>query len=343
MLLAVAALVTALGPAVAQDATGVPPGIGIRLVDAPVDRRDDPRARLYVIDHLNPGASITRTIEVSNGTDEPVRLLTYAAAAELVDGTFKVVEGRSRNELTGWTKVVPSEIDLAVGERRQAKVTITVPADASPGERYAVALAELPAKAASPGSVSVASRVGVRLYISVGPGGEPASDFEVDTLTARREPDGTPVVSAQVHNTGGRALDMSGELRLTEGPGSLSAGPFPAELGTSLAIGARAPVEIALDKQLPAGPWKATLTLRSGLLERTVVGTIRFPEPGETSAPVKPRPSGARSGPPLFIGVGALGGVIGLLLFFFWKRRKKDDEEEDDADEAVPAAPEGPR
>jgi hypothetical protein len=82
------------------------------------------------------------------------------------------------------------------------------------------------------------------------------------------------VVLATVHNTGGRALDMSGTLQLLAGPGGLSAGPFPVTLGTTLAIDDTEPVTIALDKRLPAGPWDARITLRSGLIERSARATI---------------------------------------------------------------------
>jgi hypothetical protein len=59
------------------------------------------------------------------------------------------------------------------------------------------------------GGITQVSRVGIRVYLSVGPGGPPAADFTIDSLTARRSPDGRPVVLASVHNTGGRALDMN--------------------------------------------------------------------------------------------------------------------------------------
>ena len=98
------------------------------------------------------------------------------------------------------------------------------------------------------------SRVGIRLYLSVGPGGSPAADFTIDSLTAVRSPDGQPMVLATVHNTGGRALDMSGTLELSDGPGGLSAGPFPATLGTTLGIGDTEPVTIALDEADPHRP-----------------------------------------------------------------------------------------
>jgi hypothetical protein len=128
--------------------------------------------------------------------------------------------------------------------------------------------------------VTQVNRVGIRLYLSIGPGGPPAADFTIDSLTAIRSPEGVPMVLASVHNTGGRALDMSGTLELTAGPGGLSAGPFPADLGITLGVGDTEPVTIPLDKQLPAGPWDARITLRSGLLERRAEATITFPDAG---------------------------------------------------------------
>ena len=116
-------------------------------------------------------------------------------------------------------------------------MTITVPSDAAPGEQYGVVWAEARSAPVAGGGVIQVSRVGIRLYVSVGPGGAPAADFTIDSLTANRSADGQPTVLATVHNTGGRALDMSGTLQLLAGPGGLSAGPFPATLGTTLAIG----------------------------------------------------------------------------------------------------------
>jgi len=62
-----AAVNAAPAPASAPTAAGAG-SIGIRLVDAPVTARDDPRARVYIVDHLNPGAVIHRRVEVSNTT-----------------------------------------------------------------------------------------------------------------------------------------------------------------------------------------------------------------------------------------------------------------------------------
>jgi len=115
------------------------------------------------------------------------------------------------------------------------------------------------------------------------------------------------VVLADVHNTGGRALDMNGSLQLTAGPGGLSAGPFPATLGTTLAIGDTETVTIPLDKALPAGPWDARITLHSGLLDRSAKATITFPARGTADA-VK-----TTSGRPGWA-YPAIGAALALLL-----------------------------
>jgi hypothetical protein len=170
-------------------------------------------------------------------------------------------------------------------------VTVTVPANAAPGEQYAAVWAEISAPTGS--AITLVNRVGIRMYLSVGGKNAPPSSFTLDSLTAARAADGHPIVTAQVHNTGGRALDMSGTLALSEGPGSLSAGPFPAQVGSTLAPGQSAAVTISLDRQLPDGPWNAALTLKSGLLEENSHARIQFPAGPGSADPVSPRGTAA--------------------------------------------------
>jgi len=124
-----------------------------------------------------------------------------------------------------------------------------------------------------------------------------------------------------VHNTGGRALDMNGTLKLSAGPGGLSAGPFNATLGTTLAIRDTEPVTITLDKQLPAGPWKANITLHSGLLDRTATATITFPAKG-AAAPVQAKSSHSVLLYAVIAGLGALL-LIGIVVLIVMLRRRR--------------------
>jgi hypothetical protein len=280
---AIALIVAVAAPAGAATATPRAVsggGIGIRLLDAPANAGNDPRARLYIVDHLVPGTVIHRRVEVSNTAASTMHIFLYPAAATIEKGSFLGAGGHIANDVSSWTSVDPSVSDVPAGGSLTAIVTIDVPHDAPPGEQYAVVWAEVRSAPVADGGIIQASRVGVRIYLSVGPGGAPAANFTIDSLTAERSPDGLPMVLATVTNTGGRALDMNGTLQLLAGPSGLSAGPFPASLGTTLAIGDTESVTIALDEKLPAGPWDARITLRSGLVERTARATITFPASG---------------------------------------------------------------
>ena len=284
--------------------------IGLRLVDAPAVAGRDPRARIYIVDHLAPGTVIRRRIEVSNTATSTVRVALYAAAATIAKGSFVGSAARTPNDLSTWTSIAPDSIDVAARGTKMATVVIKVPTDAAPGEHYGAVWAEVSSSPSTEGGVTQVSRVGIRLYLSVGPGGPPAANFTIDSLTAKRTPGGLPVVVATVHNTGGRALDMNGTLRLLAGPGGLSAGPFPARLGTTLAIGDTEDVTIVLDKHVPAGSWDARVLLKSGLLERSAQAIITFPEPRAT-------PHGL-----LYFAI--VGLLILLLLFVLWQRRRRN-------------------
>lgn len=245
----------------------------MRLTEAPSDRADDPRALAYIVDHLEPGARIERQIEVSNGTGQRAELSLYPAEAAIDGGGFRAAEGRTANELAGWITVEPDAVVLGPGERAVATVSIAVPPGADDGERYGAVLAEH-APPATDGGVAVVTRVGIRVYLSVG-GDEPASDFSITSLTGAGDDRGRHL-AAVVTNTGGRALDLTGEATLTDGPGGLSAGPLPTPGATTLRPGDTATVRIPIDPALPEGPWTAGLTLRSGTLERSVTAPVRF-------------------------------------------------------------------
>ena len=295
----------------------------MRLVDVPTGLRNDPRARVYIVDHLAPGTVIHRRIEVSNTSASTVHVALYAAAATVANGSFLGAAGKTRDDLSTWTSISPRTSDVAAHKRVMAIVTVAVPPDAPPGEQYGVVWAEARSAPIAGVGITLVSRVGVRLYLSVGPGGPPASNYSIDSLTAERSPDHRPIVAASVHNTGGRALDMSGALQLSDGPGLLSAGPFPATLGLTLAIGDTEPVMFSLDKRLPTGPWLARITLHSGLIERSAQATITFPDTG-TSAPVKVAASTRAHLPYVTIaGIAALLISSAALLVMRARRRHR--------------------
>ena len=336
-LVAAAVSASACTPAGAAPAPTTPPpptataaptddgNLGIRLLEAPVSRRNDPRALVYIVDHVAPGTTIKRRIEISHkdGTDlmQHIPVAVYPAAASIDAKGFQFAGGRTSNDLSGWISVGRKSLSLAPADAVETDVTIKVPARAVAGERYAVIWAET--RSAAPGQVTQVNRVGIRVYLDVGPGGEKPSNFDIGTVTGRRDAAGVPRLRAEIRNTGARALDMTGSVALTNGPGGVRAGPFPIAGGTTIGIRQSGAVTAALDPRLPDGPWTATVTLQSGTVKKTKTVRISFPpEPVGVSVGGEP-PSRL----PWFLIGGALALALLVLLLALLARRRRRKEE----------------
>jgi hypothetical protein len=256
-----------------------PPGsFGVRLVDAPVSEADNPRALRYIIDYLPTGTVIHRRILIANGEARTARFTVYADAASITAGQFTGDTGATRSELTGWVSLQHSVVTLAAGASVTDIVTINVPSGATRGEHYGVIWVQQAAKArtGSGSAVIEVSRVGVRIYLAVGRGGAPPTSFDITSLTGHLTHAGRPVIVAHVNNTGGRAVDLNGSVRLTDGPGGTSSGPFPAQQTVTVAPGQSWNVTFAAPKSLPQGAWQATVNLASGLTSAKATATIQL-------------------------------------------------------------------
>ncbi|GGJ27588.1 hypothetical protein [Streptomyces brasiliensis] len=334
VLLLALAFVQAAGvmPAAGHGAPGAPSGrhpaagrtIGIKLLDAPESRRADPRAQAYIVDHLAPGSTIERRVEVTNESSTPMHVNVYAAAATIAKGKFTFAPQRTPNELTGWTSLNTADLELAASETARVRTTIRVPRDAAAGERYGVIWAQTGTGTDRSHNLTMLGRVGVRMYIDVGPGGEPPSDFKIERLYTTRARDGRGEVRARIHNTGGRALDISGALSLFDGPAGLRAGPFSVKTGTTLAPGDLGEVVVPLDARLPDGPWTVALTLKSGLVAHTTRATITFPTTPSSAGAVAASAAQQEHFPtPVVAGLSALAlTALCLPLSKFLRRRR---------------------
>jgi hypothetical protein len=284
-----------------------PGGVGVRLLDVPADAVNNPRARAYIVDNLTPGTTIHRRIVVSNTTKSELHVAVYSDAATISQGSFVGAPGHTVNDLSSWTTVSRPTLDVPAGTTAVDTVTVAIPSAASPGERYAVVWAEV--RGANGGGIDLVSRVGIRMYVYVG-GTNPVTSFTVNTMTGQRNSGGHPVVRAVVHNTGGRAVDLSGAMTMSSVTGQLTAGPYSAQLGTTLAPGQTEPVWFTLTSQITDGPWNATVTLHSGLNQQAFRAKITFPPSSGTAAPAAARPVGGGLG---FVTI--LAGAILIAIF----------------------------
>lgn len=74
--------------------------LGVRLVPSPGAPSGDPLAHSYIVASVAPGARLTRRIEISNTTTDPLPVLAYAAAASMEPGGFSFADGRTQNDLS---------------------------------------------------------------------------------------------------------------------------------------------------------------------------------------------------------------------------------------------------
>ena len=272
---------------------------------------------MYIVDHLKPGSTITRRVEVLNQTDKDWEFEIYPGAASLENDEFVVGKEHEGNELTSWTKVSVDKVTLQPGTTAEIEATIAVPEKASKGERYGVIWAETRVAPDKSGNIGSVRRAGIRIYLNVGPGGEPVSNFDISEITSTRGADGVPVISAVVANTGERALDLSGTLNLTDGPGSMRAGPYHLTTATTLAPGASGIVMAALDAKLPDGGWKLDLELASGTVKHRLERAVTLPPPGISLVADGPR------WPWSWIGLAGGGALLAAFTGAVAARRRR--------------------
>jgi hypothetical protein len=317
-LAAPAALASPLRPAGSVHPAG-PAGagtgsFGIRLVDVPVSEAADSRAWRYIIDYLHPGTVIRRRVLVQNRTSRVARISVYADAATITGGQFIGGAGQAQDELTTWTSVSRPVLTLRPRESATDLVTIRVPRDASRGERYAVIWAQESSRVQQSQHFAVleVNRVGVRIYLDVGPGGPPPTKFAITSVTGGRSAGGLPEVIADVRDTGARAIDLSGNLRLSGGPGGSSAGPFRFQSGLTLAPGQAGQMRAVLSKTTPPGSWHATVTLQSGITAEQAHAVIRLGAMRATGFTLPRR---------ALVAGGALVAILALASWLFFTKR----------------------
>ena len=263
---------------------------GMRLVDVPVSEAGNPRAYRYIIDYLPAGAVIHRRILIVNDESRTERFTVYPDAAHIAGGLFVGDAGATRNELTTWIRAQHTAVTLAPGASAMDLVTIKVPRGATRGEHYGVIWVQQTSKSRKNSGFGVTeiSRVGIRVYLAVGRGGMSPTRFDIASITGRRLPSGQLVITAHVANTGGRAIDLNGSARLTDGPGNTRSGPFPAQKIVTLAPGQSWNVTFAAPKSLPSGSWRAMVSLASGMTTAGATAAVRFAPAAVAQAALSP-------------------------------------------------------
>lgn len=161
---------------------------------------------------VDPGAVVSDTMIVVNTGTEPLPLSVYAADAfTTASGEIDVLADGTPSEDAGtWVSVERTGLDLAPGQSAEIPFTLTVPADARPGDHSAGIVTSLTSRDAA-SSLSVERRLGTRITLRVAGDLVPAAS--ITAVTARYEGSWNPFESGRVIVQ--YALQNTGNTRLT--------------------------------------------------------------------------------------------------------------------------------
>lgn len=161
---------------------------------------------------VDPGETVSDTMIVVNTGTEPLPLTVYAADAFTApSGEIDVlVTGAASTGAGTWVSVAQTSLELAPGQTADVPFTVTVPADARPGDHSAGIVTSLTSTDAS-SALSVDRRLGTRINLRVA--GALAPSAAVTGVTARYDGSWNPFESGRL--TVQYRLENTGNTRLT--------------------------------------------------------------------------------------------------------------------------------
>lgn len=161
---------------------------------------------------IGPGQSVTDAFEVRNsGTTAQTMTVFAADAYNTDDGSYGLLQtGAKSTDAGSWVAFANGatslQVPLEAGAKQTLQFTVTVPADARPGDHAAGMVISV----TSPqGQVLVDRRVATRLYVRVPGDLQPA--LTISSITSSYDPsvnpfDGTATITVTVKNSGNVAL-----------------------------------------------------------------------------------------------------------------------------------------
>ena len=237
------AVVGMAGAVQAQEPAGPdrPFGFGIRPAHA---KADDPTSFSYFTHYLEPGDTLIDEALVVNEGNLPVRLQVYVAEAmTAINGGTAF--GHRKDNYSGaadWITLEVEEVSLRPGETRIVPFTITVPADAPPGDHVAGLLVEALPMVSETGTgdpaeepqfaIEVVQRVGVAVVIDVP--GDRVAELTITDIRLGQQHEQGAIFELAVHNTGNVMVNGHGTLTVTD-PSGKELASVPLNMDTVLA------------------------------------------------------------------------------------------------------------
>jgi P pilus assembly chaperone PapD len=117
---------------------------------------------------VNRGEQAGKTINVRNQGSELIRMRAYVMDFSIDrEGNFAFSEaGHESYSASRWLSVAETELEIAPGESKEVKVSISAPAEVEPGGHYAALFFEA-IPSAGQSAVSISTRIPTLFYITV--------------------------------------------------------------------------------------------------------------------------------------------------------------------------------
>ncbi|WP_136517931.1 hypothetical protein [Cellulomonas telluris] len=174
---------------------------------------EGPDGRVSLRHEVDPGAQVTEHLALTNHTDAPQTFALAAGDGVVTSaGDFDLPPTGTAPRAAGAWLDVPAEVEVGPRATVVVPVTLTVPADARPGDHPAGVVASLATAVAGDDGTSVVldSRVGVRLHLRVT--GDVAAALAVTDVAARYVPSWNPFAPGAVEVS--YVVENAGDVRL---------------------------------------------------------------------------------------------------------------------------------
>ncbi|NGM15846.1 DUF916 domain-containing protein [Verrucosispora sp. CWR15] len=202
---------------------------------------------------LDPGATLTDYVGVTNHSNRPLTLSLYASdAVTTTQGGFDLLAAdRKPTDVGSWVRLPNKTVTIPSTSRLDIPFTLTVPDNATPGDHAGGIVASLAGTAvdARGNQVAVDHRVGARIYLRVT--GELQPTLTVEDLRVRHTGSVNPLAGGTVTAT--FTVRNTGNVRLSGQPVLGVAGPF--------GLARRSVDGVALPEILPGGELTTTVRM----------------------------------------------------------------------------------
>ncbi|MFI6066686.1 WxL protein peptidoglycan domain-containing protein [Micromonospora sp. NPDC051227] len=238
---------------------------------------------------LDSGATLTDYVAVTNHSARPLTLNLYASDAfTTAQGGFDLLAGGQKpTDVGAWVRFTGATVTIPSTSRLDIPFTLTVPANATPGDHAGGIVASLAATTANAqgNQVAVDHRVGARIYLRVT--GELQPALTVEDLRVRHTGSPNPLAGGTLTAT--FTVRNTGNVRLAGQPTLAASGPF--------GLGRRSVDAPALPEILPGGELTTTirmtgvpplfrLTVSAAVIPTAVGDQVLDPQPAVDTARV---------------------------------------------------------